>query len=1041
MRDVRAQVTSSLLEFPEGTLQALGKDEVTQGAVLRGKFTGAIGDLAWLARGPHLEIVSSVTGQRFSENHFRGGHEQPPTIRVVKEFSWEKRAGLLIALEEGEGSVLCLYDLETAEVVKAVFLPSRVIAVEPIINHGGPSESIQHLHQSLQCLFGIAAVATDVGHLFLVDLCLDSMSCSLSEVEVLDLRFVTTTFADEVPPRRETATREGRHLCFRLPSPSGTPISTLAYISRSNQLVVGFSHGCLSLWNMKTLKREQHCRLGGRRIPIYAVTFQEPENDPSNCCYLWAVKSTQESKGDVLSLHLLQLTFGDRKRLASGQVMYEGLKHCTERFSLDLASGNLPWGRQNSNIELLRCQTIEDFYDDVDKEDNGNEVTSPYTSISIFCWQVNTHGQEKTAAYLGVFDINRWYDAEMPDSIRPEKFLLDCPYFALWTLEKVTSTVPPEPILDVLVHGTSLTWGAPPSYLPPDQILNASGYNFGMYFTAFNSEKIKLSSDAIFWFSHSMFSLKTQTKPEHPKPHKPSLDDVEEQLEAILSAAVQTGSLELLTGCIKHWTSEKQPNSAAKLQFIRDCAWKKVVYTKDEFDHICVPLFDGSSRFLDPEKRQSLQHCQDLLDNLSRVLSCFQREPQELTDKDVRNQQVLANNFSMYARMVLWFCQSGLLPEGSDGTTHLSTPSYHYPLLQTHYTGERQRLQHLSRGKCNSDCLMIDGIVSYVGDQLEKLWKKEKGGTGKYPPPSLHALLDLYLLESTEEPYKHAITIYLLLDVFQRFPKQIENIVQSFATTFSLPQGLVALIKGFWFLDHHDYEKSLAHLCHQETTQVAPWLQLRIIQSLACQGQHRQALQYLPCMKPSLSTCSKVRLYLGVLLSNRCMVEAWALLQQHVTDSNRAELLEHVYKSCHEMGLVEELLQLPFTNTELESLKSFLRTRACIASNKVLPVSTRKSAYYWPAVLQNQSTKVNLKNDGDPQTREGKAPQNSGKVLPGIQRKLSVAKFKPYEFLTSSFKQVSTPKLQPTRVKAAKVIPHSRATVIYKILSALETHR
>lgn len=29
------------------------------------------------------------------------------------------------------------------------------------------------------------------------------------------------------------------------------------------------------------------------------------------------------SEGDVVSLHLLQLAFGDRKRLASGQVMYE----------------------------------------------------------------------------------------------------------------------------------------------------------------------------------------------------------------------------------------------------------------------------------------------------------------------------------------------------------------------------------------------------------------------------------------------------------------------------------------------------------------------------------------------------------------------------------------------------------------------------------------------------------------------------------------------------------------------------------------------
>ncbi|XP_069707462.1 protein ELYS-like [Phaenicophaeus curvirostris] len=229
---------------------------------------------------------------------------------------------------------------------------------------------------------------------------------------------VFAMFPEDIPARRRIATMGGRHLCYRLRNPSGTPISTLCYISRINQLVVGFSDGCLSLWNMKTLEREHHCRLGERRIPVYAVTFQEPENDPRNCCYLWAVQSTQESKGDALSLHLMQLTFRDRKRLACGQVMYEGLEGCKERFSLDLASQICPRRRQTSNIKLLSCQTMEDFYDCVDKEGNTNEVPSPYTSISIFCWQVTTYGQEKPSTYLGLFDINCWCDAEMPDSIR-----------------------------------------------------------------------------------------------------------------------------------------------------------------------------------------------------------------------------------------------------------------------------------------------------------------------------------------------------------------------------------------------------------------------------------------------------------------------------------------------------------------------------------------------------------------------------------------------------------------------------------------------
>lgn len=82
--------------------------------------------LACLACGPQLEIVSPVTGERLSAYRFNGVNEQLPTILAVKEFSWQKRNGLLIGLEETEGSVLCLYDLGISRVVKAVVLPGRV---------------------------------------------------------------------------------------------------------------------------------------------------------------------------------------------------------------------------------------------------------------------------------------------------------------------------------------------------------------------------------------------------------------------------------------------------------------------------------------------------------------------------------------------------------------------------------------------------------------------------------------------------------------------------------------------------------------------------------------------------------------------------------------------------------------------------------------------------------------------------------------------------------------------------------------------------
>nr|XP_014126569.1 protein ELYS [Zonotrichia albicollis] len=1021
MRDLTAQVTSSLLQFPEVTVEALGEDEITLDSVLCGKFSGGRSGLAWLACGPQLEVVNSVTGERLSAYRFSGVSEQPPAVRVVKEFSWQKRTGLLVGLEEAEGSVLCLYDLGISRVVKAVVLPGRAMS-------GSKVAKCIHFSHAFMC----------------------------SDLEVV------TRIPAEVPQRREAVTREGRHLCFQLRSPSGTAVSTLCYISRSNQLVVGFSDGYLSLWNMKTLKREHHSQLEGGRIPVYAVTFQEPENDPRNCCYLWAVQSTQQSEGDVVSLHLLQLAFGDRKRLASGQVMYEGLEYCDERYSLDLTGGIFPLRGQTSNTKLLSCQTIEKFRNHADREDNVNEVISPDTSVSIFSWQVNTYGQGKPSTYLGVFDINRWYHAQMPDSLRPEEFLHDCPYFALWSLDPVISMTSPNLILDILVHERSLSRGVPPSYPPPEQFFNPSTYNFDvtcllssgvvhMTCTGFQKETLKflkksgpLISEAI-RDSYSRCLVAGLLSPRLVDVQPSSLSQ-EEQLEAVLSAAVQTGSLDLLTGCIKHWTSEEQPSSAVNLRFVLEWTWNKVICTKDELDQICVTLFDGSCNFIDPQTLQSLQHCQLLLSNLSTVLNCFLAEARELTEKgftDLTNKQMVTSLISLYAQVVIWFCRSSLLPEGLDDHMHLSRPFYNYPLIQSYYTGHRQKLERLSRGKWDSDCLMIDGMVSQLGEEVEKLWQRDEGGTGKYPPVSLHALLDLYLLESIEESDKHAITIYLLLDIMHSFPNKTETSIDSFPTAFAIPWGLVKLIQGFWLLDHNDYENSLALLFHPATLKTVSWQHMRIIQSLMCQGEHRRALRYMQMMKPSMSSSNEVRLFLTVLLSNRCMVEAWGLLQQHTTKLNIEELLKHMYEICQEMGLMEDLLKLPFTDTEKECLEKFLQTKSGVHNHEFLLVHHLQRANYIPALQLNQSMKAHLLNDRDPRLRERAVARNSlldqySKILPTVQRKLAVERAKPYRLPSSVSREVPRPKPLSTATRQANAgNVHTRATFISKVLSKI----
>ncbi|KAJ6664731.1 hypothetical protein lerEdw1_006304 [Lerista edwardsae] len=1086
MRDLTAHVTSSLLQFPEVTVQALGEDEITIDSVLHGKFTGGRSGLACLACGPQLEVVSPVTGERLSAYRFSGVNEQPPTILAVKEFSWQKRTGLLIGLEETEGSVLCLYDLGISRVVKAVVLPGRVTAIEPIINHGGASLTTQHLHQCLRWLFGVAAVVTDVGHVLLIDLCLDDLSCSQNEIEASDLE-VVTGIPPEIPQIREAITRKGRHLCFQLLNPSGTAVTTLSYIHKTNQLVVGFSDGYLSLWNMKNLKKEYHSQLEGGRIPVYAVTFQEPENDPRNCCYLWVIQSTQErcyidpsisskmsketvvnetfgvvrpSEGDVVSFHLLQLAFSDRRRLASGQIMYEGLEYCEERYSLDLTGGIFSLRGQSSNTKLISCQTIEKVRSHVDREDSINEVISPDTSVSVFSWQVNTYGQGKPSTYLGIFDINRWYHAQMPDSLRSGEFLHNCSYFALWSLDAVANMTAPNRILDVLVHERSLSRGAPPSYPPPEQFFNPSTYNFDLT-CLLNSGIVQVTctgfqKDTLHFLKKSGCSLSEAIPDSYNRcliagllsPRfidvQPSSLSQEEQLEAVLSAAVQTSSLGLLTSCIKQWTSEEQPDSASNLRFVLEWTWNKVVNTKEEFVRLCVPLFDGSSNFIDPQTLQSLHHCELLLSNLSTVLNCFVTEAQELTEKgitDLTNKQIVTSLLSQYVQVVIWFCQSSLLPEGLDEDMHLSKPFYSYQRIQRFYAGCRQKLERSSRGKWNPDCLMIDGMISQLGDSVVKLWQRDDGGTGKYPPPTLHALLDLYLLENIEEFYKHATTIYLLLDIMHSCPNKTDTSMDTFPTAFAIPIGLVNLIQGFWCLDHSDFENSLTFLFHPATIKLS-WQHMRIIQVLMCQGEHRRALRYIQTMKPSMMSSGEVTLHLTVLLFNSCMVEAWTVLRQHSTSLNVEEMLKHVYEICQELGLMEDLLKLPFTETEQECLERFLQTNTGVNNHEFLLVHHLQRANYIPALQLNQSLKTNLLNDRDPRWRERSVARNSildqyGKVLPRVQRKLAAERAKPYH-LSSLRREIMRPKPLSTIAKpiaAGHVV--TKATFINNVLAKI----
>ncbi|XP_054627560.1 protein ELYS [Dunckerocampus dactyliophorus] len=1064
MHELTAQVTSSLLPFPAVTLEALGEDEITLDSVLHGRLTTGRGGHAWLAYGPHLEFVHSLTGERLSAYCFSGGGEHPPSILTARDFSWLKRSGLLVGLEETEGSVLCLYDLGLSRVAKAMIIPGRITGIEPLVSYGGASTSTHHLHQSLRWFFGIAAVVTDLGHVLLVDLCLDDLSCSQSELEASDLQVVTKS-PGAIPKLREVSSREGRHICLQLSGPSGVAATALQYIPRTNQLAVGFSDGYLQLWNLKSLRKEYHCQLDGGRVPVHAFTFQEPENDPRNCCYLWAVQSTQDQEGDMVTLRLLQLAFSERRCLASGKIHYEGLEYCEERFSHELSGAAFPLRAQTTNTRLLSCQTIEKFLPHPDRDDSMNEAASPDTSVSIFSWQVKAYGQGTASTSIGVFDINRWYHAQMPDSLRTGESLQNCPYLAVWCLDQVMQMASQHILLDVVVQDHSLSRGLPLTFPPPEQYFNPTAYNFDatclfnsgiVHSTCSGYQKETLNflkkaapcSSDIISSSYLRCLMSGLLSSRQADAHNSSLSQ-EEQLDAILSTAVETSSLGLITGCIKQWTAEEQPGSALNLRYILDWAWNKVIQTKEELDDICAPLFDSSSNFTDPQTMQLLQHSQRLLENLSTIFHCMLTEAQELTQKGLVgliNKNRVSSLISKYAEVVLWFCRTGLLPEGSDvDAMQISRPFYSHSVISNYYSIRREELTTMAKGKWCADCLMIDSLVDQCGDRLISLWKRDDVGTGQYPPPTLHALLDIYLLENVDEASKHAIVIYLLLDVIYSFPNKEGASVTSFPTAFAIPIGLVKLVQGLWLLDHRDHQSSFELLLHPAASQCHfEWQHERVLQALMCQGQHSLALRYFHVAKPLISSTSQARLCLSVLLHNRCLTEAWSLLRQHSNHLNASELLGFLYERCQELGLIKELLKLPLGHTEQETLEKFLQGTGGLHNREILMVHYLQQSNYIPALRLNHSLKMHLVNERDPKLKERSNTRNSildqyGKVLPRVQRKLAMERAKPYQHPSTIHKEVTRPQpLSAISKRSTNEKVMSRAGFIHNVLTKIE---
>ncbi|GFQ67064.1 protein ELYS [Trichonephila clavata] len=351
---------------------------------------------------------------------------------------------LLLAVNQDDESLLCLFDVNSCKVVRAVIIPDRVTSLDIVSGNGGVCKDTHNLSRRLRFMFGIIAVGTLHGHVFFLDLCLDENFTSSENSPSIAVVVKKQDFSAE---KREAAIAKKQHILlhlnvesssggsFEFKSRSSTLghfpnadvyVTAVKYIPSLTTLAVGFNFGGIQLWELHHLSL-QFTIANDHEQAIVNFAFQEPENDPRNFCYLWVFKghsvAEEELPSTISVATLYSLTYFRRDFVESFGALYTELQTCNRRFELPLTNIGSSLHSATAGSRLMSCQIIneKDMHHNTLKALTANESDSVSENMSLcfLSWEVWPNSDRLLPSYhLAVFDLNQWYQAHMPAGFR-----------------------------------------------------------------------------------------------------------------------------------------------------------------------------------------------------------------------------------------------------------------------------------------------------------------------------------------------------------------------------------------------------------------------------------------------------------------------------------------------------------------------------------------------------------------------------------------------------------------------------------------------
>ncbi|XP_065842390.1 protein ELYS-like isoform X3 [Oscarella lobularis] len=937
----------------------------------RGKISSN-GKWAWLTTGNVLE-THEIDSKRTGSHRFGKEVERAfdVTIRDICEVrASDDRIFLCVAVQMSEKmSTLCLVDPNAEKVFKIVQCPYVISRLDAVDGWESEIDCRPLLHPVLRFFAGVVAMGTDCGRILLVDLRLDD-----DEEEEEEEDDVTRPrplerlgrFQDgEVARAHAIQTRKHLYLelgdiyhrrgdyHFTLPDNSvvgkyaevDAGVTSIRFIPRIDCLVVGFRFGAVQLWHLERV--DLLCGLFNEKatVPVVQIAYQEPEEDPRLFCYLWIGRSESTSSDSVASLCMYSLMFSCKRQMGDLGMIYQDLQAVGLRFIHSLP--------QSSQLICCYCLGEDDLLNcDLDKSDSGEESRNERIGNVMTCvwesWEI-VEGERRPVAFLGLFDLDRWYHSQMPAQIKlsaesPER---GSSFFSFYSLMDVVET---ESILDFWLDPFSVRWFSSPGndnqpvafFMPSAIQLNAFSLTqsdvIDVHILGIQQKiltEISRLGSSVFSNPSELIRL-LHVSGIHSDSH--SGGGKSSKCNAILSVALKHGLVDFLTDCANALYSSDISVGGFGLSAFFEWAVNEVATLKAKCDESCLCLFDGNWKegVLETTKKKWTHYAAQFkrlrllfvsLFNQTRIIETTEPGTQQL---EMRLAEVTLIQERL--DLILWLVSVDLLPEEP------ATRNPAHGVFQVPY-------QNLLR-KTNDR--MIDRLLFDVGvDDIGRLWGKDFFGNGSYPPSSFYALLNVFFIVSSSPLARISTIYYFLLDL----DACRSGVAKDFAVVFGVKNEVQLTVEGLWRLDHDDFETGISALTMVRLNDpLFPWIPSAVLTTLLLQDQFLLALGYLNSVE---ATSSHPKLYISVLLANERVDDAFFWRRRRFPDDGDS-LLRHFIDEClRRRKLVDQMLQLPFGLDEEACLVARLQTSSHARARRVLLMYYVTRSRYAEAVQLN----------------------------------------------------------------------------------------